>query len=164
LVTVKPLPADSRDDPDEVDMALIDSLVGYNLRRAAARQRERFRNVFSPYDIRPVQLTALTIILRNDRLGQSALGKAMDIKRANVVKLLDELQQRGLIERKPATRDRRAYDVHLTPKGKKLTRELLAVHEKLEANLALSLGCEELKELVKLLRKFRTVDPAPDLT
>jgi DNA-binding MarR family transcriptional regulator len=54
--------------------------------------------------------------------------------------------------------------VHLTPKGKKLTRELLAVHEKLEANLALSLGCEELKELVKLLRKFRTVDPAPDLT
>lgn len=144
-------------------MALIDSLVGYNLRRAAARQRERFRNVFAPYDIRPVQLTALTIMLHNDRLGQSELGKAMDIKPANVVKLLDELQRRGLIERKPSTRDRRAYELRLTSKGTNLTRELMALHQKLEANLALSFGCDELKQLVKLLRKFRSVDPAPDL-
>jgi DNA-binding MarR family transcriptional regulator len=161
-LAVKPLPS-GRDDPEAVGVSLIDSLVGYNLRRAAARQRERFRNVFSPYDIRPVQLTALTIILHNDSLTQSALGKAMDIKRANVVKLLDELQQRGLIERRPSTRDRRAYELRLTPTGKKLTRELLAIHQKLEANLALSLGCDELKQLVKLLRKFRSVDPAPDL-
>lgn len=145
-------------------MSLIDSLVGYNLRRAAARQRERFRNVFTPYDIRPVQLTALTIILHNDRLGQSALGKAMDIKRANVVKLLDELEQRGLIKRTTSAVDRRAYELRLTPGGKKLTRELLALHQKLEADLAMSLGREELEQLVKLLRKFRSVDPAPDLT
>ena len=162
-VEVKPLPA-GPDDPDAVDISLVDSLVGYNLRRAAARQRERFRNVFTPDDIRPVQLTALTIILHNDRIGQSALGKVMDIKRANVVKLLDELQQRGLIERKPSTRDRRAYELRLTPIGRKLTRKLLAVHRKLEANLALSLGCDELKQLVKLLRKFRSVEPTPDLT
>lgn len=161
-MAVKSVPARGRDD--EVDTLLIDSLVGYNLRRAAARQRERFKNVFSPYDIRPVQLTALTIILQNDSLGQSALGKALDMKRANVVKLLDELQERGLIERKLSTRDRRAYDVHLTRKGGELTRELLSLHQKLEANLALSLGCDELKELVKLLRKFRTVDPTPDLS
>jgi len=160
----KPPGSGSRDDSDEVDMSLIDSLVGYNLRRAAARQRERFRNVFSPYDIRPVQLTALTVILHNDRLGQSSLGKALDVKRANVVKLLDELQERGLIERKPSVRDRRAYDVHLTPKGRKLTRELLAVHEKLEADLARSLGSDALKRLVKLLREFRSVDPEPDLS
>lgn len=161
-VAVKPIRV-THDDPDAVDMSLIDALVGYNLRRAAARQRERFRNVFTPYDIRPVQLTALTIILHNDRLGQSALGKAMDIKRANVVKLLDELEQRGLIKRNPSTRDRRAYELRLTPGGRKLTRELLALHQKLEANLALSLGCDELKQLVKLLRKFRSVEPAPDL-
>ena len=145
-------------------MSLIDSLVGYNLRRAAARQRERFRNVFASYDIRPVQLTALAIMLDNDRLGQSALGKAMDIKRANVVKLLDELQQRGLVERKPSTRDRRAHELQLTPSGRRLTRELLSLHKKLEANLALSLGCDELNQLVKLLRKFRSIDAAPDLT
>ena len=145
-------------------MSLIDSLVGYNLRRAAARQRDRFRAVFSPYDIRPVQLTALTVILHNDRLGQSALGKALDMKRANVVKLLDELQNRGLIERKLSAQDRRAFEVHLTPRGKKLTRELLAAHKKLEVDLAQSLGEEELAELVKLLRKFRKVEAEPGIS
>lgn len=160
----KPVPPNVPDDEGDVDMLLIDSLVGYNLRRAAARQRERFRNVFSPYDIRPVQLTALTVISKNDSLGQSALGKALDMKRANVVKLLDELQGRGLVERKPSTQDRRAYEIHLTPQGKKLTRELLAIHKKLEANLARSLGREELEQLVCLLRKFRQVDSDPKIS
>jgi DNA-binding MarR family transcriptional regulator len=154
----------SRDDPEEVDMSLIDSMVGYNLRRAAARQRERFHNAFSPCEIRPVQLAALTVILHNDGLGQSALGKALDMKRANVVKLLDELQERGLIERRPSVRDRRAYEVHLTPKGRDLTRKILDIHKKLESNLARSLGQDELHQLVTLLRKFRSVDPKPRLS
>lgn len=156
----------SQDDADgdkRVDTSLIDSVIGYNLRRAAARQRERFRSVFEPFDIRPVQLTALSVIYFNDQISQVALGKALDMKRANVVKLLNELQERKLIERKTSTRDRRAYEVRLTNKGSKLTRELLALHEKLEANLALSLGHEDLRQLVKLLQKFRRVEPDPDL-
>lgn len=139
-------------------MSLIDSMVGYNLRRAATRQRERFRNAFSPYEIRPVQLTALTVILNNDGLGQSPLGKALDIKRANVVKLLDELQERGLIERRPSIRDRRAYKVHLTPKGRDMTRKILDIHKKLEANLALSLRTRRRAAVQAAMRSIR---PAP---
>jgi len=147
-----------------VDLSMIDSLVGYNLRRAAARQRERFRHVFSRYDIRPVQLTALGVVAQSGPIGQSMLGEALEMKRANVVKLLDGLQERGLIERRPSGRDRRAYDVHLTPKGEKLTAELFRLHLKLEADLAKALGPDELEQLVRLLRKFRTVDPEPDPT
>jgi len=147
----------------ESDKDLLESLVGYNLRRAAARQRERFRHTFAPYGIRPVQLTALAIIVQNDRLGQSALGDMLGMKRANVVTLLDELQERGLIKRKPSLSDRRAYEVHLTPKGRRFTQELLAVHERLEADLARSFGQEELRRLVELLQRFRKVDIEPDL-
>jgi DNA-binding MarR family transcriptional regulator len=149
--------AQSRNDSADPGLELLDSLVGYNLRRAAAHQRERFREAFAPYDVRPVQLTALIVIFHNDRLGQSALGKLLGMKRANVVKLLDELQERGLIRRKQSKNDRRAYNVHLTAKGKRLTEELLAVHEKLEGDLAQSFGVDELRELVDLLRRFREV-------
>ena len=138
-------------------MALLESLIGYNLRRAAARQRERFRNTFAPYEIRPVQLTALIIILHNDGLGQSALGHMLGMKRANVVKLLDELQDREFVKRIPSASDRRAYEVHLTAKGRRLTRELLALHEKQEADLADTFGHEELQQLVDLLRRFRKI-------
>jgi len=148
--------------PGRLDLTLIDSLVGYNLRRAAALQRERFRRVYAPYDIRPVQLTALIVLLQNEPLGQSRVGEVMDMKRANVVKLLDELQGRGLIARELSTQDRRAYDVHLTDKGRTLARELLAIHQEFEAELAELLGQGELEQLVKLLRKLRAVIPGPE--
>ena len=62
-----------------LDASLLNTFVGYNLRRAAAKQRERFRSVFEAYDIRPVQLTALTLLLDSMPLRQSALGKALEI-------------------------------------------------------------------------------------
>jgi DNA-binding MarR family transcriptional regulator len=144
-------------------MALLDSLVGYNLRRAAVRQRDRFRNTFAPYAIRPVQLTALTIIFHNQPIGQSTLGKVLGMKRANVVKVLDELEARDLIRRERSARDRRAYDVHLTGDGLAFTQQLLAVHEKLEADLARCYGQDELRQLVELLKRFRHVDTEPQI-
>ncbi len=145
------------------DTQLIDSLVGYNLRRAAARQRERFRSVFSAYDIRPVQLTTLALIYRNDTLRQSALGKALDMKRANVVTLLDQLESRGLVERRPVESDRRSHEIHLTTQGRKLTAKLLDLHSRLEADLAESIGRDELETLVRLLAKLRRASSAPTL-
>ena len=146
-----------------IDTSSIDAYVGYNLRRAATRQRERFRSVFAPYDIRPVQLTALTLIYHNAGLRQSALGRALDMKRANVVTLLDQLEQRGIAERRPAANDRRSYEIHLTEKGRTLTEELLAVHEKLEADLAHALGEQNVDRLLDTLIRFRKVSPAPKL-
>ena len=142
---------------------MIESFVGYNLRRAAAKQRERFRSVFGPYDVRPVQLTILTIIQKNSPLRQSALGKALDIKRANVVTLLDELQERGLVKRQAAADDRRSYELHLTAKGNKLTTKLLALHAKLENDVARSLGRHQRETLLKLLRKFRALESEAEL-
>jgi len=149
--------------PDDVDTTLLDSVVGYNLRRAAARQRERFSSVFGPFDLRPVQLTALSLILHNEPIRQATLGNALEMKRANVVTLLDELQGRGLISRTPAPGDRRSYELRLTDEGRKFAKDMLSLHAKLEADLAQSLGQTELKQLVRLLTKFRRVSPTPDL-
>lgn len=153
-------------DPGDVeaDSTALECLVGYNLRRAAAKQRERFRSVFGPYDIRPVQLSVLTVIQNNMPVRQAALGKALDIKRANVVTLLAELEERGLVERRPSSNDRRSQVVYLTDAGQALTTELLALHAKLEADLAHELGQQELQRLVKLLRAFRRVESEPKLT
>jgi DNA-binding MarR family transcriptional regulator len=147
----------------EIDTSFLDSVVGYNLRRAAAKQRERFRSIFGPHDIRPVQLTVLTLIKFNMSLKQSDLGKALEMKRANVVTLLDELQQRGLIERRRSKGDRRSYELSLTTAGSRFTTRMLDLHAKLEGDLANSYGQDALGDLVALLRQFRNVDTTPDL-
>lgn len=101
------------------------------------------------------------MIRKNSRLRQAALGKALDIKRANVVTLLDELRERGLVERRPATGDRRSYELHLTARGSQLTAKLLALHTKLESDVARALGRDKLETLVGLLHKFRALDSEP---
>jgi DNA-binding MarR family transcriptional regulator len=145
------------------DVSTLESFVGYNLRRAAAKQRERFRSVFDPFEIRPVQLTVLSLIRDAMPLKQSLLGKALEMKRANVVIVLDELEARGLIERQTPDSDRRAHVLSLTAKGETLTTKLLALHTKLESDLAKSFGAKELAKLVSLLQDFRALDSDPKL-
>lgn len=145
------------------DASRLNAFVGYNLRRAAAKQRDRFRSVFEAYDIRPVQLTALTLLFDNMPLRQAALGKALEIKRANVVTLLDQLENRGLIMRQRTANDRRSHVLYLTQTGKALTTKLLSLHSKLEQDLANTLGETGLKKLVDLLRAFRSIESKPKI-
>lgn len=146
------------------DLSILDDLVGYNLRRAHHVQLKRFATVFGPHDIRPVQLSLLAVIYHNPGIKQSELGRAMDIKRANIVTLLDELEQRALLTRHHARDDKRSHVVRLTPAGKRFTNKMLDLHARLERDMADSLGQRERDRLLQLLKRFRQLDSAPDLS
>jgi DNA-binding MarR family transcriptional regulator len=141
----------------------LENVLGYNLRRAHGVQRQRFAAVFAPHSIRPVQLSVLGLILENPRLKQADLGRALDIKRANIVTLLDELEERKLITRNRAHGDGRVHVLQLTPAGRKLVTELLDLHMRLEEHLAQSLGPRDRDLLLRLLQKFRKLNTSPEL-
>jgi len=141
----------------------LDELIGYNLRRAHALQKQRFEAIFGPLGVRPVTLSALGTIYDNPDIKQTELGKRLHIKRANMAPLLAELGERGLISRRPSDTDRRAQLVALTPSGRKLATRLLELHDRLEADLLRSLGAKEGKQLLELLKKFRRLTPNPEI-
>jgi DNA-binding MarR family transcriptional regulator len=146
------------------DTAQLEGFVGYNLRRAAGVQSQRFKAVFGPHNIRPVQLSILTMLHHNPELKQAMLGKALDIKRANVVTLLDELEGRGLVTRKPSETDRRSHVLEFTAAGRKLTTKLLGLHAKLENDLVRALGGAAARDqLLALLKAYRDLEPDPDI-
>jgi DNA-binding MarR family transcriptional regulator len=147
----------------EVDLSNLDSIVGYGLRRALAKQRERFRAVFSQFEIRPIQFAVLILIRDSMPVRQAELGRAIAMKRANVVTVLDELIDRGLVVREQAEGDRRANVLTLTPEGIAYTNELQSTHAKLEQDVAEQLGQKNFEKLVELLRAFRQLDGAPKL-
>jgi DNA-binding MarR family transcriptional regulator len=146
-----------------VPALILDDVLGYNLRRAHGVQRQRFSSVFSPYRIRPVQLAILGLIYAKRRLKQAELARALDIKRANIVTLLDELEQRNLVVRRPERTDRRSRALELTPAGKRLTTELLDLHARLEESAVQHLGRRDRDQLLRLLKKFRKLEAAPYL-
>jgi len=137
--------------------------MGYNLRRAHGVQKQRFAAVFGPLGVRPVTLSALGTIYEHGEVTQAELGKQLNIKRANMVPVMSELEGRGLIARRPSHTDRRAHVVTLTPAGRKFTARLLDLHKRLEEDLARSLGPREHEQLLQLLKRFRRLSPEPEL-
>jgi DNA-binding MarR family transcriptional regulator len=141
----------------------LDDLMGYNLRRAHGVQKQRFAAVFGPLGIRPVTLSVLGTIYDNPGITQADLGKTLNIKRANMVPVMAELEGRGLIARAPSANDRRAHVVKLTPAGTKFTVKMLDLHRRLEDDLWRALGAHERDQLLQLLKKFRGLSQEPDL-
>ncbi len=141
----------------------LEDLVGYNLRRAHGLQKQRFATVFAVHGIRPASLSALGTIFDHAGITQTELGKKLHMKRANIVPLLAELEDRALVERRTSADDRRSQLVFLTPAGKKFTREMLELHRQLEDDLARNLGLRERDQLVQLLKKFRRLAPEPEI-
>src|SRR5215470_17089658 len=65
-----------------------------------------------------VQMCGVLIRLGEGALSQHELGRQLGIDRTTVVELIDELERRGVVERRRNPADRRSYLLTLTPKGR----------------------------------------------
>ena len=135
-----------------VDLGPLPELIGYVLRRAQLAVFQDFFAAFAPFDIRPAQFSVLTVIERNPGLTQSQVAEALGIKRTNFVGMLDELETRGLAERRQTARDKRSYALYLTADGAALMRKLKPVLKAHESRIVARLGEEGRDALVALLR------------
>jgi DNA-binding MarR family transcriptional regulator len=139
------------DGASPIDLGPLPELVGYMLRRAQLAVFQDFWRGYEPFDIRPAQYAVLLIIERNPGLRQSQVSSALNIKRANLVALLDSLERRGLAKRVPVETDRRSYALHLTEDGVSIMRKLAEVNAAHERRVNAIIGEPGRKELLRLL-------------
>jgi DNA-binding MarR family transcriptional regulator len=136
-----------------IDFGDLPLLVGYNLRRAQLRVFQDFAAAVAGHDVTPGQFGVLTLIAANRGLNQSELGGAMGVDRSTVVTVIDKLESRRLVERRPAPKDRRSYALVLTPEGEALlarVRPLIQAHER---RIGGALSAAEQAEMIRLLRR-----------
>lgn len=138
----------------DIDLGPLPELIGYVLRRAQLVVFQDFFQSFAPFDIRPAQFSVLTIIERNPGLTQSQVAAALGIKRTNFVGMLDELEKRGLAERRAGARDKRSYALYLTAEGTALMRKLKPVLKAHESRMVGLVGEEGRDRLVELLHEI----------
>jgi len=94
--------------------------VGYRVRRAWLAIQADLLRALKPFDLRMLTYTSLALVSANPGLSQAQLAALMDMERPNLVAIIDELQQRGLLVRERSTTDKRAYALHLTDAGQTL--------------------------------------------
>jgi len=86
----------------------------HQLDRIARRRKEI---ALEPLDLRPRQAVALMILRDHGAMTQAALGETLSLDPANLVGLLNELEERELLDRRRDPEDRRRHIVELSPAG-----------------------------------------------
>ena len=146
-------PATAADGDSGIDTSYLESLLGYNARRAALAVIGVFLQRMAPFGLRPVDFSVLTLIAHNPGITSRQLCAALDILPPNLVGMIKSLDQRGLIERRAHPTDRRAQGLHLSSTGRKMQKEAQATATQLESDVASRLSAQELDTLKDLLRK-----------
>lgn len=151
-MSTRPPPACAADGAP--DTSFLETLVGYNARRAALAVIGVFLRRMAPFELRPVDFSVLSVIAHNPGVTSRQICSALDILPPNLVGLVKGLQQRGLVQRRPHPSDRRAQGLHLTAAGERLHEQAQAAATELETEATAALSAEEVQTLIGLLRKL----------
>lgn len=139
---------------ETVDTGFLESLIGYNARRASLAIVEVFMVRMAPYDLRIVDFSMLSLIAHNPGITSRQLCATLGILPPNLVGLIASLEKRELIERRPHPHDRRAAGLHLSAQGVELARQAEQTAATLETEAAARLTPSERKTLMRLLQKI----------
>ena len=112
--------------PEDIDTTVIEGFIGYSVRRASLAIVENFIRHLAPLELRPVGFTLLTLVDGNPGITSSQLCAQLGIQSSNLVALVKQLLDRGLIDRRPHPKDGRAMGLHMTPAGRSLLQEAAA--------------------------------------
>lgn len=142
------------DGPEELDHDILPELIGYHLRRAQLTVFNDFVGTMANQQITPGQFGVLALISANPGLSQSALARAVGIERSTMVAVIDALQGRDLVERRPSPVDRRSYALVLSAAGKALLAVLKPLVAEHEDRISDGLTNDEKQILLRLLKKL----------
>ncbi len=101
--------ADSGGDGDETMLELF--------RSVSRRLRETSQESLAPWDISPSHWRALRVLARHGQMRLSGLSEHLRIAPRSATEVIDALENRGLVARRPDPADRRATLVELTEHG-----------------------------------------------
>lgn len=142
----------------DINYAMLNSLVGYRLRRAQLAYFENFSATCTEQGVTPGLFGILAIVYHNPGLTQTAVSQAIETDRSAMVAAVDKLEKLGLIERRPSESDRRSYALFLTGHGITFTENLHKKVLKHEAHFEEVMKDGEKEQLLDLLTRIIDLD------
>jgi DNA-binding MarR family transcriptional regulator len=116
---------------------------------AASQFAERLRTL----KLAPRHAGILRILNVNPGLTQQTLAGTLGMVPSRLVDFVDEMEERGLVERREDPSDRRCYALHLTEKGRSTLQEIGGIAREHSHALLAALSEEEQGQLGELLQR-----------
>jgi DNA-binding MarR family transcriptional regulator len=123
----------------------------------------RTAEVLGSLGLTPALFALLNVVGAREGAIQQELGSALGIDRSTMVSLIDQLEGAGLATRRPSATDRRAREIALTSKGRRLLQRARGLIAQVEDEVLAGLTAEERDELLTLLRRALVSAPSQPL-
>ena len=128
--------------------------LAFLLAQVGAHAAMRFGERISSLNLTPPDAGILRMLGASGGLSQQELSTRLGIHPSRLVAILDALEERRVVERRPNADDRRQYALHLTEKGQGVLREIGRIGREHIDSLCASLTAVEREQLGELLQKI----------
>ncbi|MDD2583260.1 MAG: MarR family transcriptional regulator [Desulfuromonadaceae bacterium] len=152
---------------DETPKLNIRQLFGHRLGYASRQWRRAVDERLQPFGLTEATWLPLLHVARNKMpLRQKDLAESVGIECSTLVRLIDALDQAGLIKRLPDDDDRRARTLSLTPRGHMLVEEVEAATAIIRQQIFAGISDDELAIALNVIDRIcnrlnRTWKPEP---
>jgi DNA-binding MarR family transcriptional regulator len=157
------------DRPDvqqvSVDLTALSDLLSFHVRMLSLEVNRAYDRAFAetPLAGGTGKLTALMLIATNPGISQGQVGVVLSKDRPAMVRIIDLLEQEGLVTRQRAVQERRRYGLFLTAQGRASIARYMRLALAYDESFFAVLNARERTDLGRLLRKMRAVYQAETL-
>jgi MarR family transcriptional regulator, lower aerobic nicotinate degradation pathway regulator len=137
--------------PEQVPEELVTSST-FLLKRLGFAAKEQAMEAYEEAGLHPYHYAILLVLDEGSRVTQGSIADALGYDRGQLVGLLDELEDQGLVERRRDPNDRRRHIVRMTADGARTLRRLRALSRRNEEEFLEPLSEKQRADLLYLLQ------------
>jgi DNA-binding MarR family transcriptional regulator len=142
---------------DELELGRLGEFFGFHLRLAQLRAFSHFPSTGAMSDFTPALFSTLLLIEANPGVKQAALAGVLQVDRSTIVRMIDRLEEGGLVRRGTSRRDRRAAPPLVTARGREFLNEAVRRTQRGQEAVVERLTMKERATLLDLLRKLNAL-------
>ncbi len=145
---------DEKPTAASIDYGFLSGNVGFHMRFAAIAIYRDFTSTLDALNLTQHQHGVMQIISLNPGESQANIADVLGTDRVTMIAIIDKLEERDLISRRPSKVDRRRRELHLTNAGSELLKKANRLIRQHEARITKELGPEEVDALLIALRSI----------
>jgi DNA-binding MarR family transcriptional regulator len=136
-------------------MRAVDSNFAFDVSETALALRRAFDRRAAELGVTRAQWRALARLAREDGMRQVDLADALDVEPITLCRMIDRLEEAGLVERRSDAKDRRAWRLHLTPASTPIIARLQALAISFLADALAGVDAAEQDKVRTILARVR---------
>jgi DNA-binding MarR family transcriptional regulator len=140
--------------PDPVTMDAVYGAPGYLFRRMQQIAVSIFIEECSAFDLTPVQFASLVAIHNHPGIDATRLSAVIAFDRSTLGNVIERLETKLYVERKPATEDKRIKLLYLTRAGAALLQEIMPAVDQAQLRMLQPLKPGDRRTLLALLTQL----------